>query len=333
MSLLVAYRTLGLGDLLTAVPALRALADAFPGHRRVLATPALLAPLAALTGAVDEVVDTAELAPVRLPRPDVAVNLHGRGPQSHRALLASRPARLLAFAHPDVPETRGAPRWRRGEHEVTRWCRLLEESGIAADPGRLDLTLPGVPAPAVATDATVVHPGASDRARCWPPHRWAAVARSERERGRAVVVTGSGVERPLAAAVAREAGLHPDAVLAGRTDLLQLAAVVAAAERVVCGDTGVAHLATALRTPSVVLFGPVSPAEWGPPPDRPWHVALWAGRRGDPHADQVDPGLLDIEVADVLDALQGLPRAEPAGRLEPPRSPTERPTTTGSRLR
>ncbi len=67
-------------------------------------------------------------------------------------------------------------------------------------------------------------------------------------------------------------------MLAGRTDLVELAAAVAAAGRVVCGDTGVAHLATALGTPSVVLFGPTSPARWGPPADRPQHRVLWAGR-------------------------------------------------------
>ena len=52
----VVLRALGLGDLLTAVPALRALADAFPRHPRLLAAPAVLAPLARASGAVDEVV-------------------------------------------------------------------------------------------------------------------------------------------------------------------------------------------------------------------------------------------------------------------------------------
>jgi ADP-heptose:LPS heptosyltransferase len=122
-----------------------------------------------------------------------------------------------------------------------------------------------------------------------------------------VAITGGPDEVDLARAVARQAGLEDAAVYAGRTDLTGLVALVAVAGRVVCGDTGVAHLATALRTPSVVLFGPTSPAEWGPPPDRPWHRALWAGRRGDPHADSPDPGLLEIRVADVLAALDALP--------------------------
>ena len=96
-------------------------------------------------------------------------------------------------------------------------------------------------------------------------------------------------------------------VVAGRTDLNALVGIVASAGRVVCGDTGVAHLATALGTPSVVLFGPTSPAQWGPPPS-PAHIALWAGRIGDPHGRRVDSGLLEISVRDVVQALTRLPR-------------------------
>lgn len=306
---LLILRALGLGDLLTAVPALRALADAFPDHRRVLAAPQTLAPLAALSGAVSEVVDTKPLAPLAasLCGADVAVNLHGRGPQSHRVLLDARPRRLISFANPEVPESAGSPPWRAGEHEVSRWCRLLEGCGIPADPGRLDLSPPPRPVPESARGATLIHPGAASAARRWPADRWAAVARFEAAKGRAVVVTGGAGEVDLARSVAEAAGLEEAAVYAGRTDLMELAAVVAAAGRVVCGDTGVAHLATALRTPSVVIFGPVSPAEWGPPPDRPWHRTIWTGSRGDPHADSPDPGLLEIGVTAVLEALVELP--------------------------
>jgi ADP-heptose:LPS heptosyltransferase len=310
---LLILRALGLGDFLTAVPALRALADAFPDHHRVLAAPEALTPLATLTGTVDGVVHTKPLSPldVSLHASDVAVNLHGRGPQSHRVLLATEPGRLISFFHPEVPESAAGPPWRAGEHEVTRWCRLLESYGLPADPGRLDVSPPPGPVPEGARGATLIHPGAASGARRWPPDRWAAVARAEA--GRPVIITGGADEVDLARTVAREAGLEESAVYAGRTDLVELAALVAAAGRVACGDTGVAHLATALRTPSVVLFGPTSPTEWGPPPDRPWHRALWAGEPGDPHADRPDPGLLSIRVSDVTGALAGLPEAIASG--------------------
>jgi len=101
--------------------------------------------------------------------------------------------------------------------------------------------------------------------------------------------------------VVRLAGLPRNRVFASG-DLLQLVALVAAAGRVVSGDTGVAHLATALRKPSVVLFGPVSPRLWGPPEDAR-HLVLWAGRTGDPHAGPPDAGLLEITPEQVLQAL------------------------------
>lgn len=301
-------RALKLGDLLTAVPALRALASAFPDHHRVLAAPIWLAPLARHTATVHEVVDVAPLTPLpaSLHHADLAMNLHGRGPQSSRLLADSGPRRLIAFAHPDVEETGGRPRWRPGEHEVRRWCRLLRESGVPADPGDLHLEPPPMAPPPAAVGATLVHPGAAAAARRWPPERWAVVARAERAAGRHVVVTGGPGEERGADEVASRARLPPGANLAGRTGLLELLAAVAAADRVVCADTGVAHLASAVGTPSVVLFGPTSPAEWGPPKDGP-HIALWAGHRGDPSAATVDPGLVAISTDDVLAAMARLP--------------------------
>jgi len=218
-------------------------------------------------------------------------------------LLQARPARLIAFAHTLVRESWSGPAWRVEEHELRRWCRLLDESGIDADPAALDLDLPSRPTPAEAIDATILHPGAASLARRWPPERWAAVAAAERAMGRTVLLTGTMAERALAFAVARDAGLPPD--------VLALAALVRRAGRVVCGDTGIAHLATALRTPSVVLFGPRSPSLWGPPAERPWHRALWCGTRGDPHATRPDDGLLRIGVGEVIAALpNATPRRE-----------------------
>ncbi|HMC40631.1 MAG TPA: glycosyltransferase family 9 protein [Acidimicrobiales bacterium] len=304
----VVLRALGLGDALTGIPALRALVGAFPHHRLTLAAPRRFARMLISAGAAHDVTNHTDLSPLspHLREPDVAVDLHGRGPGSQPLLTALRPRRLICFAHPAVAESAGHPRWRPAEHEVRRWCRLLEESGIPADPGRLAIRAPDGQAPEAAVGATVIHAGAASASRRWPAARFAAVARAERAEGRNVVITGSASEVLLARQVAAAAGLAPDHVLAGRTDLDGLTRVVAAAARVVCGDTGIAHLATALGTPSVVVFGPVPPREWGPPPS-PRHVALWSGRRGDPHGSTVDPGLLEITVGQVIEALSRLP--------------------------
>ncbi len=306
-------RALGLGDFLTGVPAYRAVRRAFPGHPIVLAAPGALADLVPLTGAIDELLPAAELGPVAWTGapPDVAIDLHGRGPASHQLLAVLRPQRLITFGGRHGGGFAG-PGWRAGEHEVVRWCRLCSESGIHADPADLRLTaVPPVPSDALppAPDGqglTLVHPGAAAPSRRWPTGRFAAVARKLARLGHQVVVTGSAAERPLALEVARRAGLLPQSVLAGRTSLATLAALTASARLVISGDTGLAHLATAYARPSVVLFGPVPPSEWGPPAE-PRHQALWAGGdgyRGDPHGRRTDPALAAIGVSDVLRAAE-----------------------------
>jgi ADP-heptose:LPS heptosyltransferase len=305
---LLVLRALGLGDLLTGVPAYRGLRRAFGRHWVVLAAPPALAQLALLTGAVDEVLPFAAPAagdwpPLPWPGspPDIAVNLHGRGPQSHQALVELWPRRLWGFAHSSFPAV-GGPAWPDDEHEVTRWCRLLAQHSIPADPA--DLAMPHPPERAsTRPGAVVVHPGAAYPARRWPADRFAAVAAALHRAGHQVVISGAAAERGLAVAVAELAGLDRADVLAGRTDVLDLAALLATARLVVCGDTGVGHLATAYGVPSVLLFGPTPPAEWGPPPGRRQHVVLWHGTGStDPRHDQPSPALLAISVGEVLDA-------------------------------
>ena len=288
-------RALGLGDLLTAVPALRAVRRALPDHELVLAAPAGLEPLLPLTGAVDRLLPVPGLVPFDYPPPDVAVNLHGRGPQSHDLLVRLRPGRLVGFQCGDL----GGPRWTPGEHEVRRWCRLVgAELGGDPDPADLSLALPDTAPPV--TDAVVIHPGAAYPARRWPVERYAEVASRMTAAGDTVVLTGTTAEQPLAERVRRLAGLPASAVLAGRTTVEELAALIAAARLLVCGDTGVAHLATAYATPSVVLFGPTPPSQWGPITGGP-HRVLWHGRGvSDPWAATPDPALLAISVDDVL---------------------------------
>ncbi|GAB1691629.1 glycosyltransferase family 9 protein [Krasilnikovia sp. M28-CT-15] len=292
----------GVGDLATAVPALRAVRAAFVARTLALAAPAWLVPLAELVGGIDRVLPAAGLAPNRwtTPGPEVAVNLHGCGPESHRLLSAVRPAKLWAFANAEAAHLDG-PDWDEDEHETQRWCRLLGYYGVAADAADLALAVPQTPAP---HGVTIVHPGAKAPGRRWPPDRFAAVARVLATSGHHVVVTGSADETDLSVRVARGAGLPAAAVLAGRTGLATLAALVAHARLVISGDTGIAHLATAYRVPSVVLFGPVPPRRWGPPPGRAYHRAIWHGGLGQRGATgpAAHPALLAVRPEEVLAA-------------------------------
>jgi ADP-heptose:LPS heptosyltransferase len=300
----LALRALGLGDLLTAVPALRGARRHWPAARLTLAAPAALGGWLRDLGLVDEVLPAHGLAPLPpVPPPDVALNLHGSGPQSHRLLLDARPRHLVAFGCPEAGFGDG-PSW-RVEHEVDRWVRLLRSVG--AECSVEDLRLPaGGPRGA----HVVVHPGAASPSRRWPAERWAAVARALGADGRRVVVTGTADEAAACATVAAAAGGDSGAVdRCGRDDLASLADLVASAALVLSGDTGVAHLATAFGTPSVVLFGPVDPDLWGPRVDPDLHAVLWHGspdRPGDPHATVLDPALARIAVEEVLDAAGGL---------------------------
>jgi ADP-heptose:LPS heptosyltransferase len=298
-------RASGLGDVLVAVPALRLLRRALPAHRIVLAGPLGPGLLLHEAGVVDDVVPTGpeDLRPRWHDDIDIAVNFHGRGPESHRALLSVSPQRLIAFDCPDAGVS--GPMWHgpdRAEAQRNRWQRLISETlGVAPGEdvrlprrrfaGRCDPRLRGI---------VVMHPGAAARGRRWPPDRFAAVAAAVAAARRPVAITGSGAEADLVAEVVGLAAHPAVSPMVCRT-VLDLAAVVASSSLVVCGDTGVGHLAAAFSRPSVHLMGPSHPGEWGPPPGP--HEVIWHGRTGDPHADVVDAGLEQITVDEVMAAV------------------------------
>lgn len=303
MAVVLVLRARGLGDLLTAVPALRALRRARPHDHIVLAAPHRLKPIVDLITSVDEMVPTADPESMRWDGepPALAVNLHGSGAEGIVELAKTHPTRILTYRTPAFPDLEG-PEWQSDMHEVDRWCHLLESAGISADSRNLGLV------PPVATtnhrDCVVVHIGAGAAARRWPPERFAAVVRHLLVQGREVVLTADEFERDIALSIAARAGLALGQVLAGQQNLIELSATVAEAALVVCGDTGVAHLATAFGTRTVLLFGPTSPSHSGPPPHLLGrHVVLWAGRTGDRDGDSPDPGLLEITVPEVVEAI------------------------------
>jgi ADP-heptose:LPS heptosyltransferase len=287
-------RALGLGDMIAGIPALALLRRERPEHRIVLAAPRRWGALALRAGVVDDVVDSHELEPLTAaPRhPELAIDLHGNGLPSLALLQPLEPERIISYAGGDAS-------WRHEEHEVAKWCRLLRAALPAPDAhcGTVAGVLGEPPDTGVPTDCTVVHVGAAATSRRWPAERFAAVAR-ELSAEHTVVVAGGPGEQELATTAAAAAGV--EALTALSVD--DMLALIGRARLLISGDTGVAHVAAAFRTPSVTLFGPVSPARWGPPAD-PRHQVLWHGDdTGNPHADRPDPALLRITVAEVLAA-------------------------------
>jgi ADP-heptose:LPS heptosyltransferase len=202
-------------------------------------------------------------------------------------------------------------------HEVERACSLAAAAGFPSPPGddgRLRVQLPEEDAARPARRYVVVHPGASVPARTWAPDRFAAVVAALAAGERPVVVTGGPGETDLTAAVTAGA---PGAIdLGGTLDVPGLARVLAAADCVVTGNTGPAHLAAAVGTPVVSLFPPTVPAaRW-----RPWGVphallgdqtVTCAGCRARTCPFPGHPCLQGVGVADVLaalDELAGAPR-------------------------
>lgn len=301
---LLALRTLKLGDLLVAVPALKGLRKQFPDHRIVLAAPAWLQPIVQLVDAIDELLPTPGLDERLSIAPgvvDVAVNMHGSGTESQSVVEALMPRLMVCHRSAWRPD---APVWLDGIHERQRWARLVNAFGASADPNDVSISVPGEAA--VPHGTAVVHVGAHYGSRHWPVERFASVARALEGAGREVVITGGAGDVQRAQQVAQLAGLSARCVLAGRANLTEFAAVIAHAAVLVSVDTGAAHLASAYGVPSVVIFGPAPPEEWGPPPG-PHTVLTDATKRlGHTFAQEPDPALLAVSASDASEAALAL---------------------------
>ncbi len=117
--------------------------------------------------------------------------------------------------------------------------------------------------PAAGRRFAVLNPGAGWANKRWPPARFAAVAQwLRRTCGLRSVVTWGPGQQALALSVV--AGTGGAAELAPPTSLVDLAALLQRAALVVSGDTGPAHLAAAVGTPVVGVYGPTDPARNGP---------------------------------------------------------------------
>jgi predicted lipopolysaccharide heptosyltransferase III len=124
-------------------------------------------------------------------------------------------------------------------------------------------------------DLVLLHPGARWSFKAWPAERFAALGDWMAEAlGARVLIAGGPGDAPVAEAIQRQMR-SPGLLVAGETSVLQLGALLKRCRLFVGNDAGPMHIAAAVGTPVVALFGPTDPAEWGPWGDG--HVVLYRG--------------------------------------------------------
>jgi heptosyltransferase-1 len=223
---------------------------------------------------------------LRAVRYDVAVDAQGLLKSALLAYLAGA-GRVVGLARGHLREPMAGWAYHAtvepaGPHVVDNALALAEAAGAIAGFTRRSLGEGGPPRFALRPPASeavarvrgvlglaegqpfaVINPGAAWPNKRWPPERFGAVARHLRVRHGwpSIVAWGPG-EEDLARAVVAAAG--GTAALAPMTSLGELLAIVSAASLVVSGDTGPLHLAAALGTPIVGIYGPTDPARNGP---------------------------------------------------------------------
>ncbi|HZP87210.1 MAG TPA: glycosyltransferase family 9 protein [Burkholderiales bacterium] len=337
------FRALQLGDMLAAIPALRAL-RAWQPHARlvVIGLPwaqALIARYAWIDDFLtfpghpllpehqaDEMALNAFFTEARARRFDLAVQLHGSGATTN-AVVAQLGARYTAGFHPvdhPTPHPERYIAWPEQGREVDRLMQLPLHLGAPRVSTRLDYPvfaadfdrLAAIGAPPREANYVIVHPGARLPSRRWPAARFAAVAHALREAGYAVVLTGSAAEADTLEAFRRHA--PPGVIdLADRTDLGTLGALIERARLLVSNDTGVSHIAAARGTPSVVISCGADAQRWAPQ-DRRRHRVLAHPMPCRPCLHQRCPTA--HECADAIEVAQVVREARRLLELELPRA-------------
>ncbi len=267
-----------IGDAVMSLPFLRALARSDPGGTIAVLARRGPAAIYRAEGSADELLPRsaflAEALAARRGRFDEAWLL----PNSYRAALLARasgaPRRigyaterrgwLLTIAPPPPPGT---------DHQLRDYDALLAARGIAPDPEPPRLPVPAA-ALARAHEAlekarvragfAALCPGSAfAQSKRWPPERFAALADALAERGLPPAVLVGPGEAELGARVATGARSRPP-VLGADVDPVELAAMLSLSRVAITNDSGPMHLAGAVGTPVVALFGPTDPGRTGP---------------------------------------------------------------------
>ncbi len=273
-----------LGDVIHAIPAVAALRARQPGARIDWLVDPRYTPVVQLVEGVDAALPLdpragvgnllRAIANLRRARYDAAVDLQGLI-KSAALARGSGAQRVIGFPREHLREPLSrifysdTPDPGRDPHVIRKNLALMQALGVED----VRITFPLKVPRTVAADTVaarfgpdgfaMINPGAAWPNKRWPPERFGVIAAEIRERigVRSLVVWGPGEEAIAAGVVSASRGA---AELAPRTTIVDLFDIARRAKLMVSGDTGPLHIAAAVGTPVVALFGPTFAERNGP---------------------------------------------------------------------
>ena len=278
------WKLSALGDVILSTPSLRAIRRRFPTGRLTLIVGRSAYPVVARCPHLDEILiddpqergwDPGRLARLRRRLRDGAfdwsIDLQNSRKTHLMAWWAGIPVRLGYRRKFGWLLNRGVRLPRVVLTPIAHQHHLLRQAGIAPDGEALELwpapqdearvrQLLGVKEASERTPLVGLHPGGSGRwqTKRWDLDRWARVCDALTQRGIQVVVTGGPEERRLGEELLRLTRTPPQVVI-GETSLMELACLIKRCDVFLAHDSSSLHVAAAVGTPAVALFGPTDP--------------------------------------------------------------------------
>jgi ADP-heptose:LPS heptosyltransferase len=317
-----------LGDIVHTFPAAAALRESFPQARMIWVTHPRWRDLTESAGIADEVwcAETRSfrsvpeiLGRIRREKFETAIDYQGLWKSAALPFLGAVPRRV-GFSSASVREF-GVPVLYT-ERVSSPHAHIIEQNGdlsVRAGAARgiaaFKLHIHEVDAAAVhdqlartaESDAgggyVVVSPGGGWRSKCWPAERFGALCKLLRKQLHFTPIINCGPgDDEIAEQICRSSGNAHPVVFRGTTGGLM--ALLEGARCVIGGDTGPLHLAVALHTPAVALFGPTEPGRNGPYGTQDVVVRSTAAATTYARGVDFDPAMLAISVEEVFDAVR-----------------------------
>ncbi|MEP6820942.1 MAG: glycosyltransferase family 9 protein [Chthoniobacterales bacterium] len=320
-----------IGDLILTTPAIAAVREKFPHAEITLVVSDATRDLLPAVVGLDHTLLASDWATVARRKFDTSIDFTHSDRSALLTLLAGAQTRVTS-GHVKMQSkvralvyNRFVPSGLRELHTVDHYLALLEPLGIRESSAALTLELPSAALTAadqvlaehhVTGDFLLLHPGSARSEKFWEAERWSEVIAFATRSGLPCLVTGSPSfieENHIAQIKATSGASFID--LCGRLDLLTLAALIKKARLLVTVDSAPVHLAAAMHTPQVALFGPTNPLHW-----RPRFTSALILQAGEvtpltefsPDAKGAPMNLISTQqVIDAMKALLAPPRAAP----------------------